>query len=105
MRSGSPRLHSPALCDLEVASYLRRKLRQGLLSEHDAGDLLSRFLAMPIERADHRPLLERILQLRDRLSAYDAAYVALAEALEAPLATVDGGLAKVARELGVEVLD
>jgi predicted nucleic acid-binding protein len=98
-------LHSPAVCDLEVASYLRRELRRRALSESEAVDVLGRYMDMPIERQDHRPLLGRILQLRDRLSAYDAAYVALAEALEAPLATVDGGLAKVARDLGVEVLD
>jgi predicted nucleic acid-binding protein len=104
MKSSSPRLHSPALCDLEVASYLRRKLRERAISEDDARDLVVRLLDMPIERADHRPLLGRILQLRDRLSAYDAAYVALAEALAAPLATADAGIANVARELGIAVV-
>ena len=93
------------MCDLEVVSYIRRKLRQRTISEAQADDLLDRYLAMPIERDDHRPLLGRILELRDNLTAYDAAYVALAEALEAPLATVDSGLAKIARGLGLEVLN
>lgn len=105
MRSDSPHLHTPAVCDLEVASYLRRRLRQRALSEEAAVDVLTRYLEMPIERVDHRPLLGRVLQLRDRLSAYDAAYIALAEALEAPLATADSGLASVARDLGIEVVD
>jgi predicted nucleic acid-binding protein len=76
-----------------------------MISEAQATEILTRFLEMPIEREDHRPLLARILQLRDRLSAYDAAYVALAEALNAPLATVDRALANVARDLGIDVVD
>lgn len=65
--------------------------------------MLGRYLMMPIELHDHRPLLARILELRDSLTAYDAAYVALAERLEAPLATLDAALARVASRY-VEVL-
>jgi predicted nucleic acid-binding protein len=49
--------------------------------------------AIVVERHEHRPLVPRIRQLRDSLSAYDGAYIALAEALDAPLLTCDGKLA------------
>ena len=93
------------MCDLEVASFLRRELRRGALSESDAGDVAARYLAMPIRIHGHRPLMERILDLRDTLTAYDAAYVALAELLKAPLATLDASVATVARGLGLQVVN
>ena len=92
------------MCDIEVASFIRGLLRGGGASETEAGDLLERYLSMPIEIHGHSPLLGRVLQLRDRLSAYDAVYVALAEQLGSALATVDAGLAAAARDVGIEVL-
>ncbi len=49
---------------------------------------------MPIQRHPHRPLLHRIWEVRANVTAYDAAYIALAEALDAPLWTRDGRLAR-----------
>lgn len=67
--------------------------------------MLARYLTLPVELHDHRPLLGRILELRNRLTAYDAAYVALAELLGAPLMTADGPLARAARaHTAVQVL-
>lgn len=51
-------------------------------------------LAMPLDRAAHQPLLARCWELRDNVTVYDAAYVALAEALGLPLVTADGRLAR-----------
>jgi predicted nucleic acid-binding protein len=79
-------------------------LRAGEASESEAGDLLGRYLMMPIELHGHTPLLARVIELRDRLTAYDSAYVALAEHLDAALATVDAAVSAVARDLGIEVL-
>jgi predicted nucleic acid-binding protein len=89
-------LAAPELVDLEVASVLRRQLsakkldvRRALLALHDLVDL-------PLRRAPHRPLLRRCWELRANLTIYDAAYVALAEALETPLLTADARLAAAA---------
>jgi predicted nucleic acid-binding protein len=66
---------------------------------------LDDLLALPVERASHRPLLARCWELRDNLSVYDAAYVALAEALGTPLLTADARLAKApGLKCAVEVL-
>lgn len=86
-------LHAPHLIDLEVAQTLRRFLRANALAEPRASAALNDFVQLDIERYDHSPLLPRIWQLRENLTAYDAAYVALAEALNVPLLTTDGKLA------------
>jgi predicted nucleic acid-binding protein len=88
-------LHAPTLLDFEVVSTLRRLTLGGHLSVARAADLLSDFEDLPVQRwpfADG--LRRRAFQLRDNLSAYDAAYVALAEALECALVTRDGRLAR-----------
>jgi predicted nucleic acid-binding protein len=87
-------LAAPELIDLEVASVLRRQLRAASLDVRRAELALTDLDAMPIQRAPHQPLLPRCWQLRDNLTIYDAAYVALAEALEADLLTADRRLAK-----------
>ena len=87
-------LAAPELLDLEVVSVLRRQLSVGKLDARRAGLALDDLLELPIRRVLHRALLRRCWQLRDNLSVYDAAYVALAEALDAPLLTADARLAK-----------
>ena len=88
------RLFAPELIDLEVASTWRRALRAGRLSNERALRALADLAALPLARAPHRPLMARIWELRDNLTLYDAAYVALAEALEARLLTADRRLAR-----------
>ena len=98
-------LAAPDLIDLEVVSVLRRQLSVGKLDARRAQLALDDLLEIPIQRAPHRPLLRRCWELRDNLSVYDAAYVALAEALDAPLVTADARLAKAPRvRCAVEVL-
>jgi predicted nucleic acid-binding protein len=87
-------LHAPHLVDVEIAQVLRRYLRVGALSAARAKQALDDLSALPMDRHPHTDLLSRIWQLRDALTAYDAAYVALAEALRAPLLTCDGKLAR-----------
>jgi predicted nucleic acid-binding protein len=87
-------LAAPELIDLEVVSTLRRAARSGRLDDRRAGQVLIDLAALPLRRVPHLPLLSRIWELRDNLTAYDAAYVALAEALDALLLTADGPLGR-----------
>ena len=84
----------PELADLEVESVLRRQLRAGAIDARRARLALDDLAALPARRAPHRPLLVRCWELRDNLTPYDAAYVALAEALHATLLTGDRRLAQ-----------
>lgn len=88
------RLAAPELIDLEVASILRRQLRAGAIAERRADLALADLAALPFRRVSHRPLLSRCWQLRENLTIYDAAYVALAEAMPADLLTGDRRLAR-----------
>jgi predicted nucleic acid-binding protein len=88
------RLAIPELADLEVASVLRRQIRAGGLDGRRAGLALDDLAALPAQRAPHGPLLARCWELRDNLTVYDAAYVALAEAMHAALLTGDRRLAR-----------
>lgn len=92
------RIAAPALLDYEVASVLRRLAAAGTLPPNQARELLERFRRLEIERHPAEPVLDRMWMLRHRLTAYDAAYLALAEALGATLVTADSGLAGVASE-------
>ncbi len=86
-------VHAPHLLDVEVAQVLRRYASRGEISAARGRlslELLARF---PISRYAHEPLLPRIWALRENLTAYDAAYVALAEALGATLLTRDEAIA------------
>ena len=87
-------LAAPELIDLEVLSVLRRQLSVGMLDARRAQLALDDLVDLPMQRAPHRPLLVRAWELRDNLSVYDAAYVALAEALGTALLTGDARLAK-----------
>lgn len=84
---------APHLIDLEVLYSLRRRHRAGLLTLHQSRRALEDLDGWALRRYPHTVLMGRILELRDNLSAYDAAYVALAELLEAPLVTRDARLA------------
>lgn len=86
-------LHAPELLDLEVAQVLRRLVREDTLSTSRAETAIEDLLEIRITRYPHSVLLPRIWQLRHNLSAYDAAYVALAERLGAILLTRDARLA------------
>ena len=99
-------LAAPEVLDLEVASVLRRNTRSGLIDARRAQLALDDLNASPIQRAPHLPLLARAWELRANLTVYDAAYVALAEALDVVLLTGDK---RLARALGprceIEVLE
>jgi predicted nucleic acid-binding protein len=82
-------LHAPHLLDVEVSQVLRRLVAQGELEAERARQALGDFADFPIERYSHELLLPRIWELRHNLTAYDAAYVALAETLGATLLTGD----------------
>lgn len=86
-------VHAPALIDLEVAQVLRRYVARGEMPEHRARASLDLLVAFPMDRYSHEPLVRRIWALRANMTAYDAAYVALAEGLGAPLLTCDAKLA------------
>jgi predicted nucleic acid-binding protein len=86
-------LHGPHLLDLEVLQVLRRYCAIDQLSVERAALALDDLRALDIERYPHEPMLDRIWQLRANVSAYDAAYIALAEALGARLLTFDARLA------------
>jgi len=83
-------LAAPELIDLEVLSTLRRAARAKRLDEDRSLQALTDLAALPLRRVPHLPLLGRVWELRDNLSAYDASYVALAEALDTVLVTADG---------------
>ena len=87
-------LTAPELLDLEVASVLRRQHAAGALDDRRAALALDDLQTMPIQRAPHRHLLRRCWELRENITVYDAAYVALAELLQTVLLTADQRLAR-----------
>jgi len=89
----SQRLAAPELIDLEVLSVLRRHVTTGGVDLRRAELALTDLRDLPLSRAAHAPLLPRCWELRANLTAYDASYVALAEALDVPLVTADRRLA------------
>jgi len=88
-------LHAPHLLDVEVAQVLRRYALAGLFGAGRGVEALEDLADFPIARYPHEPFLSRIWELRHNVTAYDAAYLALAEALDAPLVTRDAKLASV----------
>jgi len=91
-RLRSEDLAAPELVDLEVMSVLRRRA----LEQRRVVRAIEDLVELPLARAPHLPLLRRCWELRDNLTIYDAAYVALAEALEVPLVTADRRLSRAA---------
>lgn len=88
-------LHAPHLLDLEATQVLRRLSLQRVVSAHRADEAVRDLLDLRVTRYPHLVLLPRVWQLRHNFSAYDAAYVVLAEKLGATLVTRDARLASV----------
>lgn len=86
-------LHAPHLLDLEVAQVLRRYYLAGELTAERGRQALEDLADVPLTRYPHDLLLPRIWELRENLTAHDAAYLALAEALGATLVTRDAAMA------------
>jgi predicted nucleic acid-binding protein len=89
-------LHAPHLIDIEVARMLRRYAAAGDMRVERGPEALEDLADLSLRRYPHDVLLPRMWALRDNLTAYDAVYVALAEALGAPLLTRDRRLANAA---------
>jgi predicted nucleic acid-binding protein len=101
-------LHAPHLIDVEVAGAVRRLVASGDARPERGEEAIADLLDLPVARYPHNILLPRIWELRENFSAYDAAYVALAEALSdegVPLLTADARLARALRaHTAIEVL-
>jgi predicted nucleic acid-binding protein len=95
MFSETETLHAPQLMDIEVAQVIRRYWRAGDITAARGMQAIEDLQDLPITRYAHEPLLNRIWQLRTNATAYDAAYLALAEALDAVLLTRDKALARI----------
>ncbi len=89
-------LHAPEVIDLEILQVMRRLTASREISEDRAALALGMLDRLRLRRWSHGPLRARIWMLRKNLTAYDAAYVALAERLACPLLTRDGRLARSA---------
>jgi len=98
-------LHAPHVLDVEVAQVLRRFFSRKELTAERGREALAQLLLLPVTRYPHALLLPTIWRLRDNVAAYDAAYIALAEILNAPLVTTDARLARTpGHSATVEVL-
>ena len=87
-------LHAPHLVDVEVLQALRRLVRMGEVSPSRAEEVVADLSDLDLHRHAHLDLLARAWKLRDNVSAYDAVYIALAEAMEAAIVTCDGRIAR-----------
>jgi predicted nucleic acid-binding protein len=91
---GDVQVHAPHLLDSEVASAIRSRVRRGKLDSRAGWDLLERYRRLGITRHSTFPMFERLWELRHNLSAYDAAYVVLAETLDCGLLTADARISR-----------
>jgi predicted nucleic acid-binding protein len=99
-------LHVPHLLDVEVIQALRRLVRAGEVSSGRADEAIADLTDLDIHRHAHLDLLGRAWKLRDNISAFDAMYVALAEAIEAPIVTCDRLLGRApGHRARIEVID
>ena len=94
LAEGSESFIVPHLLDVEVASALRKLVAGQRIDSHRSEQLLTGLALLPAERYSHVPLLGRIWELRHNFTAYDAAYIALAEATDSVLYTSDEKLCK-----------
>ncbi len=97
-------LHAPHLLDIEIAQVLRRYVRSGQISPERGAEAIEDLADFPIRRYPHAVLLPRIWELWHNVTAYDAAYLALAEAMDAPLLTRDKALKTAATRARVEIV-
>ena len=97
-------LHAPARLDLEVLQVLRRFAAAGELKPARAHEAVEDLAALPITRHPHALLIARIWELRRHVTAYDAAYLALGEALGAIVLTRDAGMAHARCRTRVEMV-
>ena len=97
-------LHVPHLADIEVVQALRRYVRERDIDAEAAALALDDLRALDLQRHAHEPLLERVWELRENLTAYDAVYVALTEVLDGVLLTCDGPLSRAPGLAGRVVL-
>jgi predicted nucleic acid-binding protein len=95
---GDLQVHAPHLMDSEVAGAVGTRVRRGKLDGRAGWDRLEHYRRLGITRHSTFPMFDRIWELRNNLSAYDAAYVALAETLDCPLLT---GGARISRAPGL----
>jgi predicted nucleic acid-binding protein len=99
-------LHSPHLIDVEVTQGLRRLVRAGEVSPGRAAEAIEDLVDLDLHRHAHLDLLIRAWKLRENLTAYDAMYVALAEAIDATMVTCDAPLAKAPSHIvTIEVIE
>jgi predicted nucleic acid-binding protein len=87
-------LVAPELVDLEVISVWRRHVAAKLMPARRAANAVADLADLPLRRSSHRPFLNRIWDLRHVVTPYDAAYIALAEALDVALVTADAHLSR-----------
>jgi predicted nucleic acid-binding protein len=87
-------LIAPHLIDIEVTSALRKLVAGSRIDSYRSEQFLEELAMFPAERYAHTSLLGRIWELRHNFTAYDAAYIALAEATNAVLYTIDQKLCK-----------
>ena len=88
-------LHAPHLLDIEIAQVMRRYVARGEVTAERGRATIDLLPRIPVHRYPHEPLLPRIWALKDNSTTYDAAYLALAEALNASLVTCDHSLERV----------
>ncbi len=94
LRLSNEALAAPELVDLEAVSVWRRHVAAKQMTVRRAALAISDLEILPLQRSPHRPLLGRIWELRHGVTPYDAAYIALAEALDTVLVTADTRLAR-----------
>lgn len=106
LSTDSTSLHAPQLLDVEVLHVLRRLCLGKVVGERRASQALADLAELPVTRYSHEDLIGRAWTLRATLTAYDAMYLALAEALDATVVTCDGRLARAhGHQAEIEVID
>ena len=106
VQAESFRVHIPHLCSVETASIFRRWVQRSEMTSARAAAALVDLANLAVVRHPHEPYLSRIWALRDNVSAYDAVYVALAEAIDATLLTCDRRLSRAPlTSVTIEVVD